>query len=140
MRAHAPVVDVSQHDNEGRDHQRDDGKLDVDAPDHHRHRGEHQAGGHHRNQAVHDHPLDRGGVVLDAVSGVDRALGVVVREGKTLHMEEELTSKLEDEPFAGVGLQQPAPQPTEVHEQANGHQQQGGGDEHGAPGPRGGGR
>ena len=89
MRAHAPVVDVSQHDNEGRDHQRDDGKLDVDAPDHHRHRGEHQAGGHHRNQAVHDHPLDRGGVVVDSVQGVSRPSGVVKRKRQPLGVLEE---------------------------------------------------
>ena len=48
-------------------------------------------------------------------------------------MAEEFPSKFQDEFFAGVSLQQPTPQPAQAHEQGDGHQQQGGGHEHGAP-------
>ncbi len=70
------------------------------------HRCQFEAGRDERNQPVHGHILDRGGIVLDAISGISRAAHIVVGNRKALGMMEQFRSKIENKLFSGISTKQ----------------------------------
>ena len=72
--------------NGGTGRQRDQCEFPV-LPNHHvNHRSERQNRRERGQDAVHGDALDGSGIVLNAIAGIRRALGVMVRKGEALHL------------------------------------------------------
>src|SRR6266446_694817 len=127
--AQSPPIDLRNHVKDWRNEKRDQCQLPVDARGNVNHSSERQAGLDEWNQVIDGDRLDRCGIRLHAIERIHSALGIVIGQGQALDLTEKLRSELQQEIFAGVGLEHRYSQILQLRENGDDDQQRNGKDQ-----------
>src|SRR5581483_1255884 len=102
--ANEPARGIGKNEQDRRDGQRDQGQRCVNASGYVYHADQHEKRGEQRDDALDGYVLDSGGIVLNSINRIGRAVAVVKSERQALDVIEQVGAEVPNQLLAGVRL------------------------------------